>query len=173
MTSAATIRNGPTSAAKKIGTASAGAELHVKTREKDWVQFVDPSSGNTGWIRSSLLAAASAKGVDGSAVPKAANKVARKLRARPLGSYRGQEATPTCRRTKNFFRRESAARVCGVGGACFERDYCPPTSSPRSSQGVGLFSGAERTFTIFIVVGSGCWKVPSRIPCPLSQRSRA
>ena len=72
VTSAATIRNGPSSAAKKIGTASAGAELHVKAREKDWVQFVDPSSGNTGWIQSSLLAAASAKGVDGLAVPKAA-----------------------------------------------------------------------------------------------------
>jgi len=73
VTSAATIRNGPSSAAKKIGTASAGAELHVKAREKDWVQFVDPSSGNTGWIQSSLLAAASAKGVDGLAVRKAAN----------------------------------------------------------------------------------------------------
>ena len=78
VTSAATIRNGPSSAAKKVGTASAGAELHVKAREKDWVQFIDPSSGNTGWIQSSLLAAASAKGVDGLAVPKAANKVAKK-----------------------------------------------------------------------------------------------
>jgi len=78
VTSAATIRNGPSSAAKKIGTASAGAELHVRAREKDWVQFVDPSSGNTGWIQSSLLTAASAKGVDRSAVPKAADKVAKK-----------------------------------------------------------------------------------------------
>ena len=83
VTSAATIRNGPSSAAKKIGTASAGAELHVKAREKDWVQFVDPSSGNTGWIQSSLLAAASAKGVDGLAVPKAANKVAKKTPSPP------------------------------------------------------------------------------------------
>ena len=83
VTSAATIRNGPSSAAKKIGTASAGAELHVKAREKDWVQFVDPSSGNTGWIQSSLLAAASAKGVDGLAVPKAAKKVAKKTPSLP------------------------------------------------------------------------------------------
>ncbi len=73
VTSAATIRNAPSPAAKKIGTASAGAELHVKAREKDWVQFVDPSSGNTGWIQSSLLAAASAKEVEGVAVPKAIN----------------------------------------------------------------------------------------------------
>ena len=52
---AATIRNGPSTSAKKIGTATAGAQLEVKGREKEWVQFVDPSSGNTGWIQSSLL----------------------------------------------------------------------------------------------------------------------
>ena len=50
VTAAATIRNGPSASAKKIGTATAGAELKVRAREKDWVQFVDPSSGNTGWI---------------------------------------------------------------------------------------------------------------------------
>jgi len=83
VTSAATIRNGPSSAAKKIGTASAGAELQVNAREKDWVQFVDPSSGNTGWIQSSLLATASAKGV-GLAVPKAAKKVAKKTPSSPF-----------------------------------------------------------------------------------------
>ena len=64
VTSAATIRNGPFTAAKKIGTATAGAELQVKGREKDWVHFVDPSSGNTGWNQSSLLApAAGAAGI--------------------------------------------------------------------------------------------------------------
>ena len=64
VTSAATIRNGPSTASKKIGTATAGAELQVKGREKDWVHFVDPSSGNTGWIQSSLLApAAGAAGI--------------------------------------------------------------------------------------------------------------
>ena len=118
VTSAATIRNGPSSAAKKIGTASAGAELHVKAREKDWVQFVDPSSGNTGWIQSSLLAAASAKGVDGLAVPKEADtpqvqpvkpKVAKKTPSPPPQISQRQKATPICLRTKNFFRRESAA----------------------------------------------------------------
>ena len=50
-----TIRNGPSASAKKIGTATAGAELKVRAREKDWVQFVDPSSGNTGWIHVSLV----------------------------------------------------------------------------------------------------------------------
>ena len=55
VTTAATIRNGPSTSAKKIGTATAGAELQVKEREKDWVHFVDPSSGNTGWVQASLL----------------------------------------------------------------------------------------------------------------------
>ena len=68
VTSAATIRNGPSTAAKKIGTATAGAELQVKGREKDWVHFVDPSSGNTGWIQSSLLAPAA--GAAGIALPE-------------------------------------------------------------------------------------------------------
>jgi SH3 domain-containing protein len=59
VTAAATIRNGPSVSARKIGTATAGAELKVKAREKDWVQFVDPSSGNSGWIQASLVEPAS------------------------------------------------------------------------------------------------------------------
>lgn len=55
----ANIRNGPSTSSKKIGTATAGAELRLKARKGEWVQFVDPSSGNTGWIQSSLLAEAS------------------------------------------------------------------------------------------------------------------
>lgn len=79
---AATIRNGPSRAAKKIGTAKASAELQVLARKNDWVQFVDPSSGNTGWILSSLLVPASRIGADGLAAPKAADKPTAK-RAKP------------------------------------------------------------------------------------------
>jgi hypothetical protein len=64
---AATIRNGPAATAKVIGTASPGAELQVKARENGWIQFVDLTSGNTGWIESHLVAPAS---------PKAENSVA-------------------------------------------------------------------------------------------------
>lgn len=53
-TASATIRNGPSTTAEKIGTANEGAELQVKDREADWIQFVDPRSGNSGWIHSSL-----------------------------------------------------------------------------------------------------------------------
>jgi uncharacterized protein YraI len=55
VTAAASIRNGPSTSAKKIGTATTGAEIQVKQREKNWVHFVDPSSGNAGWIQASLL----------------------------------------------------------------------------------------------------------------------
>ena len=72
VTAAATIRNGPSKSSKKIGTATAGAELQVKTREKGWVQFVDPSSGNTGWIQSALLAPAPGSEAHNLAVPEVA-----------------------------------------------------------------------------------------------------
>jgi len=52
----AVIRNGPSVAAKKIGTATAGAKLTVQSRKKDWVQFTDPASGSSGWIQATLLA---------------------------------------------------------------------------------------------------------------------
>ena len=51
----AIIRNGPSTSAKKIGTATSGTALQVKAREGDWVQFVDSSSGTNGWIHSSLV----------------------------------------------------------------------------------------------------------------------
>lgn len=53
---AATIRNGPSSRSKVIGTATPGAELQVKGRENGWIEFVDPSSGNRGWIEANLVA---------------------------------------------------------------------------------------------------------------------
>jgi SH3 domain-containing protein len=55
----ANIHNGPSNSSRKIGTATAGGKIRVKARKGEWVQFVDPSSGNTGWIQSSLLAEAS------------------------------------------------------------------------------------------------------------------
>jgi hypothetical protein len=58
VTEAATIRNGPSATAKVIGTATPGAELDVRGHENGWIQFVDPSSGNSGWIQSNLVAEA-------------------------------------------------------------------------------------------------------------------
>lgn len=97
VTAAATIRNAPSTTAKKIGTANPGAELEVKARETGWVQFVDPSSGNTGWIHSSLVASASEARAKGLATtqeaempnvetpkPKLANKRAKKKPSTPV-----------------------------------------------------------------------------------------
>jgi hypothetical protein len=56
----ASVRSAPSTDAEKIGTASPGAALRVKAREGDWVQFVDPASGNTGWIHASLVGPAAA-----------------------------------------------------------------------------------------------------------------
>jgi hypothetical protein len=53
---AAIIRNGPSLTADVIGTASPGAQFHLKAREDGWIQFVDPASGNTGWIESKRVA---------------------------------------------------------------------------------------------------------------------
>jgi hypothetical protein len=56
VTSAASIRNGPSASADVIGTAFAGAQVQVAARDSGWTQIVDPSSGNRGWIDSMLLA---------------------------------------------------------------------------------------------------------------------
>jgi SH3 domain-containing protein len=59
VTTAAAIRSAPSTSARKIGRAAAGAELKVVAREGDWVQFTDPASGYKGWIQSSLVAPSS------------------------------------------------------------------------------------------------------------------
>ena len=55
VTANARIRNGPSTSAQKIGTATLGTAIQVKAREGAWVQFVDASSGKMGWIHSSLV----------------------------------------------------------------------------------------------------------------------
>lgn len=81
---AAPIRNGPAATAKVIGTASPGAELQVKARENGWIQFVDLTSGNTGWIESYLVAPASPKAENSVAIPEAApSPTAQKPRTAP------------------------------------------------------------------------------------------
>jgi uncharacterized protein YraI len=53
--SAASIRSGPSPSAKVIGTAAAGADLRVTAYQSGWVQFEDPSSGETGWVHSTFV----------------------------------------------------------------------------------------------------------------------
>ena len=62
VTKNATLRAGASTRAWKIGIATLGTALHVKARERNWVQFIDPSSGQIGWIHSSLVRPASSSG---------------------------------------------------------------------------------------------------------------
>jgi hypothetical protein len=75
VTEAAAIRNGPSTTAKLIGTVTPGAELEAQEHENGWIQFVDPSSGNSGWIQSDFVAKANgqkeANGATQSAVQEA------------------------------------------------------------------------------------------------------
>jgi SH3 domain-containing protein len=56
VTSAASIRSGPSTAATVIGTAHAGGEAQVASRKGGWVQIIDPASSRTGWIYSKFIA---------------------------------------------------------------------------------------------------------------------
>jgi uncharacterized protein YgiM (DUF1202 family) len=60
--SAASIRNGPSTSALVIGTAHAGAQVEVVSRDVGWVQIVDPASRRSGWIYSRFLSPNTASG---------------------------------------------------------------------------------------------------------------
>ena len=62
VTKNATLRDGPSTRAWKIGIATLGTALHVKARKRNWVQFIDPSSRQIGWIHSSLVRPTSSSG---------------------------------------------------------------------------------------------------------------
>jgi hypothetical protein len=53
--SAVRIRNAPSASADIIGMAYAATVAHVASRDSGWTQIVDPSSGKTGWIDSTVL----------------------------------------------------------------------------------------------------------------------
>jgi hypothetical protein len=100
----ATIREGPSISAKKIGTAIHGAALRVKGREANWVQFVDPATGNTAWIHSSLVRPNSGNGTTSVAGPPAnatsfappKSKVAKKrIKQKPSASIQASKQRPS------------------------------------------------------------------------------
>src|SRR5215831_11145719 len=55
ITSAASLRDGPSASAHLIGRAYAGARARVASRDAGWAQIVDPASGHSGWVDSSVL----------------------------------------------------------------------------------------------------------------------
>jgi hypothetical protein len=56
ITSAAIVRDGPSSSAKIIGRVYAGAMARVAATDSGWAQVVDPASGQKGWVEYSVLA---------------------------------------------------------------------------------------------------------------------
>jgi uncharacterized protein YraI len=71
VTANALIRSGPSTRARKIGSATRGVTLEVKTRAGSWVEVVESSSGRLGWIHSSLVAPASGTGAISAAATQA------------------------------------------------------------------------------------------------------
>ena len=55
ITSPAIVRDGPSSSAKIIGRAYAGANARVAATDSGWAQVEDAASGNKGWVESSIL----------------------------------------------------------------------------------------------------------------------
>jgi len=86
VTSQTSIRNGPSSSAELLGTARTGAKLRVRSREAGWVEFIDPSANQSGWISLTDLAPVDRIVEDQSTVrprPKQPLKVA-KLSPKPI-----------------------------------------------------------------------------------------
>ena len=82
VTKNATLRAGPSTRAWKIGIATLGTALQVKARKRNWVQFIDPSSGQIGWIHSSLVRPTSSSGA--ATVAASEEDLYEALTARPL-----------------------------------------------------------------------------------------
>jgi hypothetical protein len=55
ITSAASLRDGPSAPAHLIGRAYAGARARVASRDAGWAQIVDPASGHNGWVDARVL----------------------------------------------------------------------------------------------------------------------
>jgi len=88
--SEASIRSGPSASAQVIGTAHAGAELQVQSRDAEWVQFVDPATKHAGWISLAFLGPADDSVDVPTTVPKALKKPSRP--AKLLGSAKPRNA---------------------------------------------------------------------------------
>jgi hypothetical protein len=84
------IRNGPSTSAQVVGTAHAGAELQVQSRDAEWVQFVDPATKYAGWISLAFLGPADDSVDVPTTVPKALTKPSRP--AKVLGSAKPRNA---------------------------------------------------------------------------------
>jgi hypothetical protein len=114
----ATIRSGPSTKATKIGVATPGTALKVKTREGNWVQFVNSSAHVGGWIHSSLVELTPESGTTSSAITRADAPASIPPRPKVAKKRMKQSPKASIQTSKNrqfFFRRGGMA--LGPSGA--------------------------------------------------------
>jgi SH3 domain-containing protein len=125
ITSAAIIRDGPSSSARIIGRAHAGAIARVTATDSGWAQVVDPASGNKGWVESSTLAPSTNTAATGDAPDVVApdtwpeDERAATAKNRTAESKSKHSAEANRRRAKHHGRRRFFFR--------FRFEVCSPT----------------------------------------------
>jgi Bacterial SH3 domain len=113
VTKNATLRGGPSTRAWKIGIATLGTALHVKARERNWVQFIDPSSGQIGWIHSSLVRPTSSSGAAAVAAtqadaPSKSTVAKKRIKQKPSAPLQASKQGPFRPRPTGAGQRASA-----------------------------------------------------------------
>jgi hypothetical protein len=128
--SEASIRSGPSASAQVIGTAHAGAELQVQSRDAEWVQFVDPATKHAGWISLAFLGPADDSVAVPATVPEALTKPSRP--ANLLGSAKPRNAQ---RKPQTTAQHKPVRPPRGYAELSRDQEFGPP----RQSRFFGLF----------------------------------
>jgi len=124
------IRNGPSTSAQVVGTAHAGAELQVQSRDAEWVQFVDPATKYAGWISLAFLNPADDSVDVPTTVPKALTKPSRP--AKVLGSAKPRNAQ---RKPQMIAQHKPVRPPRGYAELPRDQEFRPP----RQGRFFGLF----------------------------------
>jgi hypothetical protein len=128
--SEASIRSGPSASAQVIGTAHAGAELQVQSRDAEWVQFVDPATKHAGWISLAFLSPVDDSVDVPPTVPKALTKPSRP--AKLLGSAKPRNAQ---RKPQTTAQHKPVRPPRGYAELPRDQEFGPP----RQGRFFGLF----------------------------------
>ena len=124
------IRNGPSTSAQVVGTAHAGAELRVQSRDAEWVQFADPATKHAGWISLAFLGPAGDSVDVPTTVPKALTKPSRP--AKVLGSAKPRNAQ---RKPQMIAQHKPVRPPRGYAELPRDQEFRPP----RQGRFFGLF----------------------------------
>jgi hypothetical protein len=133
------IRNGPSTSAQVVGTAHAGAELQVQSRDAEWVQFVDPATKYAGWISLAFLGPADDTVDVPTTVPKALTKPSRPAKvlgsAKPRNAQRMTAQHKTVRPPQTTAQHKPVRPPRGYAELPRDQEFGPP----RQGRFFGLF----------------------------------